>query len=91
VKLADLQSKRRHRSITIPRQVCMYLARRRTTYSLEEIGGYFGGRDHTTVMHAIKTIEQKRGTDAIIENDLSRLTEDLQAPLTQSSSELANR
>ncbi|MDH3583844.1 MAG: chromosomal replication initiator protein DnaA, partial [Phycisphaerae bacterium] len=42
VKLADLQSKRRHRSITIPRQICMYLARKRTRYSLEEIGGYFG-------------------------------------------------
>ncbi len=59
VKLADLQSKRRHRSITVPRQVCMYLARKRTRYSLEEIGGYFGGRDHTTVMHAIRTTEDR--------------------------------
>ena len=56
VKLSDLQSKRRHRSITTPRQICMYLARKRTAYSLEEIGGYFGGRDHTTVMHAVKTV-----------------------------------
>jgi chromosomal replication initiator protein len=63
VKLSDLQSKRRHRSITIPRQVCMYLARQRTTYSLEEIGGYFGGRDHTTVMHAIRTIEDRAEAD----------------------------
>jgi chromosomal replication initiator protein len=63
VKLSDLQSKRRHRSITIPRQVCMYLARQRTTYSLEEIGGYFGGRDHTTVMHAIKAIGERVGLD----------------------------
>jgi len=59
VKLAELQSKRRHRSITGPRQVCMYLARKRTRYSLEEIGGYFGGRDHTTVLHAIKTTEDR--------------------------------
>jgi chromosomal replication initiator protein len=64
VKLSDLQSKRRHRSITTPRQVCMYLARRRTTYSLEEIGGYFGGRDHTTVMHAIRTIGDRTDADA---------------------------
>lgn len=57
VKLTDLQSKRRQRSIAVPRQICMYLARRHTRFSLEEIGGYFGGRDHTTVMHAIRTIE----------------------------------
>lgn len=59
VKLSDLQSKSRSRSISIPRQVCMYLARQKTRYSLEEIGGYFGGRDHTTVMHAIKSVEEK--------------------------------
>ncbi len=57
VKVTDMQSKRRHRSIALPRQVCMYLARRHTRYSLEEIGGYFGGRDHTTVMHAVKTVD----------------------------------
>jgi chromosomal replication initiator protein len=64
VKLAELQSKRRHRSITVPRQVCMYLARKRTRYSLEEIGGYFGGRDHTTVLHAIKTTEDRMSIEA---------------------------
>ena len=56
--LSDLQSKKRHKSIAFPRQVCMYLARRHTRYSLEEIGGYFGGRDHTTVMHAVRTVTQ---------------------------------
>ncbi len=59
VKLSDLQGKRRHKSITLPRQVCMWLARQRTLYSLQEIGGYFGGRDHTTVMHSIRTVEQR--------------------------------
>jgi chromosomal replication initiator protein len=44
VKMSDLQSKKRHKSIAFPRQVCMFLARRHTRYSLEEIGGYFGGR-----------------------------------------------
>jgi chromosomal replication initiator protein len=63
VKLSDLQSKRRQKSIAHPRQVCMYLARRLTRYSLEEIGGYFGGRDHTTVMHAVRTIEERRDAD----------------------------
>ena len=64
VKITDLQGKRRHRSIALPRQVCMYLARRNTLLSLEQIGGYFGGRDHTTVMHAIKTIEDRANTDS---------------------------
>jgi len=59
VRLSDLQSKKRHKSIAFPRQVCMFLARRHTRYSLEEIGGYFGGRDHTTVMHADKKIRNE--------------------------------
>ncbi len=63
VRLADLQSKRRQKSIAHPRQICMYLARKHTRYSLEEIGGYFGGRDHTTVMHAQRTIASKRDED----------------------------
>jgi len=58
VKMQDLQGKKRHKSIALPRQVCMYLARRHTHYSLEEIGGYFGGRDHTTVLHAFRAIEK---------------------------------
>ena len=58
VRLSDLQSKKRHKSIAFPRQVCMYLARRHTRYSLEEIGGYFGGRDHTTVLHAVRTVDE---------------------------------
>jgi chromosomal replication initiator protein len=63
VRLADLQSKRRSRSIAFPRQICMYLARNLTRHSLEEIGGYFGGRDHTTVLHANRTIETRRQHD----------------------------
>jgi len=63
VTLAALQSKRRQRSIAEPRQVCMFLAREYTRFSLEEIGGYFGGRDHTTVLHAVRTITKRRETD----------------------------
>ncbi len=79
VKLTDLQSKRRQKSIAHPRQVCMYLARKHTRYSLEEIGGYFGGRDHTTVMHAVRTIERKRNDD----EQLSRVIEALEQRFQQ--------
>ncbi|MBX3358657.1 MAG: chromosomal replication initiator protein DnaA [Phycisphaeraceae bacterium] len=73
VKTTDLQSKRRHRSVAQPRQVCMYLARRLTRYSLEEIGGYFGGRDHTTVMHAIKTVDERGVEDPEFATTLTML------------------
>lgn len=63
VRTVDLQGRRRQRSIALPRQVCMYLARQHTRLSLEEIGGHFGGRDHTTVMHAVRTIESKVASD----------------------------
>ena len=79
VKLSDLQSKRRHRSITIPRQVCMYLARKRTNYSLEEIGGYFGGRDHTTVMHAIRTIDERVEADQSFASQVTQIDQVLVA------------
>ena len=64
VRLADLQGEKRTKSVTYPRQICMYLVRQLTRHSLEEIGGYFGGRDHTTVLHAVKTIDQQRRYDA---------------------------
>src|SRR6185369_5763671 len=73
VRLSDLQSKKRHKSIAFPRQVCMYLARRHTRYSLEEIGGYFGGRDHTTVLHAIRTITEDVKNERDIAEQLLQL------------------
>jgi chromosomal replication initiator protein len=81
VKMTDLQSKRRQRSIALPRQVCMYLARRNTRFSLEEIGGYFGGRDHTTVMHAVRTIEDKCAT----EPDFARVTSTLESQIQRTA------
>ncbi len=57
LKPADIQSRKQNKSVAYPRQICMYLARECTQYSLEEIGGHFGGRDHTTVHYAIKKIE----------------------------------
>ncbi|MBC8522860.1 chromosomal replication initiator protein DnaA [PVC group bacterium] len=77
VKLSDLLSKRRNKSITMPRQVGMWLARQHTVFSLEEIGGYFGGRDHTTVMHAIKMINDKKASNQQLDQDLIRLQNQL--------------
>jgi chromosomal replication initiator protein len=77
VRLSDLQSKKRHKSIAFPRQVCMYLARRHTRYSLEEIGGYFGGRDHTTVLHAVRTIDHDVAEDRDVAKQLSHIESQL--------------
>ncbi len=59
LKRTDLLGKRRHKSVAHPRQIGMYLTRQNTKHSLEEIGAHFGGRDHTTVMHAVRTISKK--------------------------------
>lgn len=73
VRMPDLQSKRRNRSITVPRQICMYLVRRHTDHSFEEIGGYFGGRDHTTVMHAVSQIERRRAAEPNLDGILGEI------------------
>ncbi|MCZ6683485.1 MAG: chromosomal replication initiator protein DnaA [Planctomycetota bacterium] len=77
VKLSDLQGRRRSRSIAFPRQVCMYLARQLTRHSLEEIGGFFGGRDHTTVLHANKLVSRRRENDVEFRSRLESIVEDL--------------
>ncbi len=77
VKLADLQGKRRTKSISLPRQVCMYLARSLTDHSLEEIGGYFGGRDHTTVIAALDRVKMLRERDPAFSGLVDKLTKEL--------------
>ena len=77
VKLSDIQGKKRSRSIAFARQVCMYLARELTKLSLEEIGNYFGGRDHTTVLHATRLVRDLRSTDPDLDRTLTHLTEEL--------------
>jgi chromosomal replication initiator protein len=77
VRLADLLSARRSREIARPRQVAMYLAKRLTPRSLPEIGRKFGGRDHTTVMHAIKRIDELRAGDSDLEQDVTNLARQL--------------
>jgi len=79
VRLADLQSKKRSRSIAFPRQICMYLARSLTRHSLEEIGGYFGGRDHTTVLHANRTIQGLLTHDKDLHATLERMSEEIRS------------
>ncbi len=73
IKLSDLLSKRRSRSIARPRQMSMFLAKELTNYSLPEIGESFGGRDHTTVLHACKKIKELRDFNNEIEEDYRNL------------------
>ena len=73
IKLSDLQSKKRNQSIAFPRQICMFLARKHTRYSLEEIGGYFGGRDHTTILHGVRTIDRSMKVDRDVAQQVSQI------------------
>jgi chromosomal replication initiator protein len=77
LKQADLLSERRTRAIARPRQVAMYLAKQLTTRSLPDIGRRFGGRDHTTVLHAVRRIEELRGQDPSISADIETLARKL--------------
>ena len=70
IKVADMHSKRRPANIALPRQIAMYLARELTQHSLPEIGENFGGRDHATVMHAVKKISQERQNNAELNHEL---------------------
>jgi len=80
VRMSDLQGKRRSRSIAFPRQVCMFLARDLTNHSLEEIGGHFGGRDHSTVLHAYRTIDKLCDNDENIRATVNSLVASLTRP-----------
>jgi len=73
IKISDLHSKRRSRSIARPRQVAMALAKELTQHSLPEIGEAFGGRDHTTVLHACRKVKELRETNQDIREDYSNL------------------
>jgi chromosomal replication initiator protein len=73
IRIADLLSKSRRRSITRPRQIAMSLAKELTTHSLPEIGDAFGGRDHTTVLHACRKIADLRETESRIAEDYKNL------------------
>jgi chromosomal replication initiator protein len=78
IRLGEMTSDRRARAVARPRQVAMYLAKQLTTRSLPEIGRKFGGRDHTTVMHAVRKIEELKGTDPSLAEDVELLRRMLQ-------------
>ena len=73
IRVSDLLSKRRSRSVARPRQVAMTLSKELTNHSLPEIGDAFGGRDHSTVIHANKKIAELRSSDSKIEEDYANL------------------
>ncbi|SAL66774.1 chromosomal replication initiation protein [Caballeronia terrestris] len=77
IKVADMYSKKRPANIARPRQIAMYLAKELTQKSLPEIGELFGGRDHTTVLHAVRKISAERGTDAQLNHELHVLEQTL--------------
>ena len=77
VKISDIKSSRRHKAIVLPRQVAMYLARTLTSASYPEIGEKFGGKDHSTIIHAINKIEKLALEDYSLRNNLESLKKSL--------------
>lgn len=79
IRVSDMHSPKRARTVTRPRQVAMYLVKKLTTLSLPEIGRKFGGRDHTTVLHAVKKVEELLKEDRSTQEDINLLTRMLQS------------
>lgn len=73
IHVADLKTKKRHKNIVLPRQIAMYLCRKLTNHSLPEIGGAFGGKDHTTILHAYKKMEACLHTDKEVKKIVDHL------------------
>jgi len=78
LKLEDFKAKKRTKSVAFPRQIAMYLARELTDFSLPKIGEEFGGRDHSTVIHAYNKISNQINTDATLKQTINNLTEKIQ-------------
>ena len=77
VKLSDLRSKRRGRSVSEPRQMIMFIARQLTKLSLDEIGDHFGGRDHSTVLYAVRKTERRYANEPALANTIDRIVDRL--------------
>lgn len=77
IKLVELKSKKRTKNLVIPRQICMFLCRELTSLSFPEIGKHFGGKDHSTVIHACKQIEKGMEEDFNLKTTLDSLTQNL--------------
>lgn len=78
VNVGDMKGPRRHRSVTVPRQLAMYLVRELTEESLPQIGAHFGGRDHSTVINALKRVEALRDADPEMRQRIDRIRRTLQ-------------
>lgn len=79
LRLSDMSSKRRPNNIAVPRMIAMYLSRKMTSNSLQEIGDAFGGRDHGTVLHAVKTIEAKLSSDPNLRQQVHLVTQQIES------------
>ena len=79
IRVFDLKAKRRSRAVVYPRQIAMYLARSLTDFSLPEIGEYFGGRDHTTVLHAYEKIDKALKEDVKLKDLLDKLAVEIKS------------
>ena len=77
IRVSDLLSSKRDRRVTMPRHMAMYLSKELTSHSLPSIGDAFGGRDHTTVLHACKKISSLKDTSSSIEQDCKNLIHSL--------------
>jgi chromosomal replication initiator protein len=77
MKVSELKQKNNSRSVVVPRQIAMFLAKQMTEASLPEIGRQFGGKHHTTVMHSIGKIDEEKRTDKDLNRTLNKLTETL--------------
>ena len=77
IKIGDLKAKRRTRNVVLPRQVAMYLCRKHTSTSFPAIGERFGGRDHSTVIHASKSIEKRIKEDPTMQATIEKLEKTL--------------
>ena len=77
IKTVELKSKRRTKNLVLPRQICMFLCRELTNLSFPEIGKHFGGKDHSTVIHACKQIEKGKAEDFNLKTTLESLTQSL--------------
>jgi chromosomal replication initiator protein len=77
VEPRQLQSRTRYQNVLLPRQISMYLARQLTDLSLQQIGKYFGGRDHSTVLHSCRKVEEKLDQDAVLSGAVRQMKADL--------------
>ena len=77
IKISDIKSNRKQKKVVLPRQICMYLARRLTKLSFPEIGSHFGGKDHSTIIYAVNKIKKQINKDKTIKNTVDNIINQL--------------